>query len=33
VIAAAGAWEAYRATDHAAVARDSRFSREGYQYY
>jgi hypothetical protein len=33
VIAAAGAWDAFGATDHAAVARDGRFSREGYQYY
>ena len=33
VIAAAGAHEAYRRTDHAAVARDERFRREGYQYF
>lgn len=33
VIAAVGAHEAFAATDHAAVARDPRYRREGYQYY
>ena len=33
VIAAVGAYDAYLRTDHAAVARDARFQREGYQYY
>ena len=33
VIAAVGAYEAYLRTDHAAVARDARYRREGYQYF
>jgi len=32
VIAAAGAWEAYRSADHAAIARHPRYRREGYLY-
>jgi hypothetical protein len=33
VVAAGGAYEAFVTTNHAAVARDQRFRREGYQYY
>jgi hypothetical protein len=33
VIAAVGAHAAFAGTDHAAVARDERFKREGYQYF
>lgn len=32
VIAAIGAWEAYRWADHAAIARHPRYRREGYIY-
>jgi hypothetical protein len=33
VIAGAGAWEAVRAKDHAALARHPRYGREGHLYY
>ena len=32
VIAACGAWEAFRAADHRAIARHPRYPREGYLY-
>jgi hypothetical protein len=32
VIAAVGAWQAYRSADHAAIARHPRYRREGYLY-
>jgi hypothetical protein len=32
VIAAAGAWQAWHASDHAAIARHPRYGREGYLY-
>ncbi|HET7458397.1 MAG TPA: hypothetical protein VFJ74_12175 [Gemmatimonadaceae bacterium] len=33
VIAAAGAATRWEATDHAAVGRDARYRREGFQYW
>jgi hypothetical protein len=33
VLAAAGAWHAWRATDHAALSRCPRARREGHLYY
>ena len=32
VIAAAGAWQAWHAADHRAIARHPRYPREGYLY-